>query len=171
MEFFWFKKLLKGAFLWRHFHDPVEQKATQAKAVVCISKQRFQSTYVAPPRVWHHPHESWHKGSLVQVPSIVSCIVIRCHPWCSYMTCTFECYSNCFTLALCCPWRKIRLMTLQDRSHRTCIYWSCIVSAQAEIQWASGLSLQHARGTHFTGPSPYQLPDAWFIYGPEKFED
>lgn len=58
-----------------------------------------------------------------------------------------------FTSALHCHQQKFNLMTLQDKSCRTYIYGSCIVSAQGKILWTSGISFQPPCATHCSGPS------------------
>lgn len=96
------------------------------------------------------------------IVSALSCVAI---PTAATWSAHSIAIAHSFTPALHCHQHKLSLMTSQDRSCRTDIYGSCIVSAKGKIRWTSEISSQPPCGTHCSGPSLYRLLDTCFIYG------
>lgn len=154
------------SFVWRHFHDPVKLKAIQARAVVCIPKQTFERCYRALSAKGV-TSLTWVLAQGIPCPdplslSALSCVAI---PTAATWSAHSIAIAHSFTPALHCHQHKLSLVTSQDRSCRTDIYGSCIVSAKGKIRWTSEISSQPPCGTHCSGPSLYRLLDTCFIYG------
>lgn len=69
---------MKHLFCLRHFHDPVELKAIQAKAVVCITKQTFERSYIALPAKGV-TSLTWVLAQGIPCPDTIHCLCLHYH--------------------------------------------------------------------------------------------